>query len=73
MHLVEAAAELALADSLKSGSVRPIGQGDLQTAQGRHKASTLEWFATARNFAAYANEGGRFDDVVAFLRRHRLD
>jgi SpoVK/Ycf46/Vps4 family AAA+-type ATPase len=72
-HLVEAAAERALADSLRTVPVRPIAQADLEASRERLRPTTLEWFATARNFAAYANEGGRFDDVLDFLRRHHLD
>jgi hypothetical protein len=31
------------------------------------KPSTHEWFATARNYALHANEGGAYDDVLAYL------
>jgi SpoVK/Ycf46/Vps4 family AAA+-type ATPase len=71
-HLVEAATELALADSLKSGTVRPITMHDLEQALVRLKPTTTEWFATAKSFATYANDGGQFDDVLEYIKRHRL-
>jgi SpoVK/Ycf46/Vps4 family AAA+-type ATPase len=71
-HVVEAAAEVALEQSMKSGSVRPLTQADLQGATRKVRPSTLEWFATAKNFATYANEGGQYNDVLDFIKRHRL-
>ena len=41
-------------------------------AAKRVKPSTLEWFATARNFATYANESGQYNDVLDYIKRHRL-
>jgi SpoVK/Ycf46/Vps4 family AAA+-type ATPase len=71
-HLVESAVEAALADSLKTGQVRPIGGRDLEAALARIRPSTTEWFATAKNFATYANDGGQFDEVIEYIKRHRL-
>ena len=31
------------------------------------RPSTLEWIATARNYVEFANQGGRYDEVAAFL------
>jgi len=71
-HVVESAIETALTDSLKAGSVRPIDSKDIEGALLRIRPSTTEWFATAKNFATYANDGGQFDEVLAFIKRHRL-
>ncbi len=71
-HVVDAAVEAALADSLKSGSVRPIAARDLDAALARIRPSTTEWFATAKNFATYANDGGQFDEVLEYIKRWRL-
>ena len=71
-HLVEAATETALADSMKSGSVRPISMHDLELALTRLKPTTTEWFSTAKSFATYANDGGQFDDVLEYIKKHRL-
>lgn len=71
-QVVEAATEAALEQSMKSGTVKPITMGDLTAAVRRVRPSTLEWFATARNFATYANEGGQYNDVLEYIKRHRL-
>jgi transitional endoplasmic reticulum ATPase len=71
-YVVEAATEVALEQSMKSGSVRPLEMRDLLAAVKRIKPSTLEWFSTARNFATYANEGGQYNDVLEYIKKYRL-
>ncbi|GAA2331248.1 ATP-binding protein [Dactylosporangium salmoneum] len=71
-HLCESAAELAMADSIRSGEVRMIEQRDFDRALPDVRSSTGPWFATARNVALFANEGGAYDDLVAYLKRNRL-
>ena len=71
-QVVESATEVALEQSLKSGTVRPLVMGDLLAAVKRVRPSTLEWFSTARNFATYANESGQYNDVLDYIKRHRL-
>ncbi|MFE1775086.1 ATP-binding protein [Streptomyces sp. NPDC059008] len=70
-HVCEAAAEQALLDSARTGTVRLIGMKDLLTAAGRIAPSTEPWFAAARNVAMYANDGGMYDDLVAYLKKKR--
>lgn len=36
------------------------------------KPSTGPWFDTARNVAQFANEGGTYDGLVAYMRARRL-
>jgi AAA+ superfamily predicted ATPase len=71
-HICETAAERALLDSVKSGEARLIGQADLEAAAGEVRPSLGTWFETARNVALFANEGGAYDDLVAYLRKRRL-
>jgi AAA+ superfamily predicted ATPase len=71
-HICETAAERALLDSVKSGEARLIGQADLEAAVGEVRPSLGTWFETARNVALFANEGGAYDDLVAYLRKRRL-
>jgi AAA+ superfamily predicted ATPase len=70
--IVESAAEIALDDSLATGTARPISAKDLDVAAKDVHASTRAWFEVARNFAQFANEGGRYDDLLDYLRAHRL-
>jgi SpoVK/Ycf46/Vps4 family AAA+-type ATPase len=71
-HLCETAAEHAMADSLSSGTVRMIEQRDFTRALAEVRPSTGPWFATARNVALFANEGGAYDDLAAYLKKRRL-
>jgi SpoVK/Ycf46/Vps4 family AAA+-type ATPase len=71
-HLVESAAELALEDSLKSGKPRRITPADFQKALKEIKPSVRPWFETARNYALFANEGGAYDDLAAYLRAQKM-
>jgi transitional endoplasmic reticulum ATPase len=71
-HVVQSAIETALAESLRGGAVRSITTADLRAALQRIKPTTLEWFSTAKNFATYANDSGQFDEVLDYLKRHRL-
>lgn len=71
-HLCETAAEYAMADSIRSGVVRMIEQRDFDRALREVRPSTGPWFATARNVAMFANDGGAYDDLTAYLKRRRL-
>jgi AAA+ superfamily predicted ATPase len=67
--VVESAVEEKLLDAIAHGAPTPITTGDLLKAAERLKPSTLEWFASARNYATYSNQGGAYDDVLKFLKK----
>jgi SpoVK/Ycf46/Vps4 family AAA+-type ATPase len=71
-HLCETAAEHAMHDSISSGSVRMIEQRDFELALREVRPSTAPWFATARNVALFANEGGSYDELAAYLKKRKL-
>lgn len=71
-QIVESATEVALAQSMKATVGRPITLADLQAAHKRVRPSTPQWCATARNFATYANESGQYNNVLDYIKRHRL-
>jgi SpoVK/Ycf46/Vps4 family AAA+-type ATPase len=71
-HICESAAEQALLDSVRLGEPRMIGNPDLEGAIGEVKPSLGAWFDTARNVALFANEGGAYDDLAAYLRKRRI-
>ena len=71
-HACESAAELALLDSARSGKVRMIGPPDLVQAIGDITPSIGPWFSSARNVALFANEGGAYDDLAAYLKKRKL-
>lgn len=68
----ESAAEHALEASLESGQARPISAGDFERALAEVRPSTRPWFDMARNYAVYANEGGDYDGLLDYMRRHKL-
>lgn len=69
-NLVDTAADRAIAASLAKNTEVPIDQAHLAGALGEIKPTTLEWLTTARNYARYSNEGGQYDEVLAFLQRY---
>ncbi|MFF4103071.1 AAA family ATPase [Streptomyces sp. NPDC001903] len=70
-HVCESAAEYALLDSARSGTIRMIGTKDLLNATKEIKPSSESWFAAARNVAMFANDGGIYDDLVSYLKKKR--
>lgn len=67
--LCERAAESALEKSLASGRVHAVTQRDLERVLQSARSTVLEWFSTAKNYARYANEGGQYDELAAFLKQ----
>ncbi|MGR3512972.1 MAG: ATP-binding protein [Paracoccaceae bacterium] len=69
-QIVEFAADEAIDATLRDGREVPINQAMLTLAAENVRASTSDWLTTARNHATYANESGRYDDVLNFLKKH---
>jgi transitional endoplasmic reticulum ATPase len=69
-HIVELSSDEAIDSSLAEGREVPIRQEHLLKALQEARPTTLEWLTTARNYARYANEGGQYDDVLTFLKKH---
>ena len=67
--VVDTAVEAKLHDALRTGTPEPLATKDLLAAAKKRQPSTVDWFATARNHALYANESGLYDDVLAYLKR----
>ena len=72
VHIVESAAEQALTQSVRTGQMHPITQTQLEQAVADTQPSTRAWFGIAHNYALYANEGGQYDDLLAYIRTHKL-
>lgn len=66
--VVERAIDAVIDDALEQGGDVPIGHGHLERALADTRPTTVDWLRTARNFVEFANDGGRYDDVLAFLR-----
>lgn len=66
--MIDRAIEAKLRDAMKTGLPSPLTTKDLITAAKLVKPSTREWFADARNYAMYANDGGLYDDLAKYLK-----
>lgn len=71
-YVCETAAERALLDSARSGTVRMIEMSDLEAAVRDVRPSTGPWFDIARNVTQFSNSDGTYDDLLAYLRAQRL-
>lgn len=69
-NLVETAVDEAIEQSIDLGREVALTMDHLTAGLAQTRATTLEWLTTARNHARYANQGGQYDDVLAFLDRH---
>ncbi len=66
--VIDIATEAKLEESMMKGSIEKLQTKDLQKAAKQHKATTQEWFSTARNYALYANESGLYDDILQYMK-----
>ena len=67
--VIDIAIEGKLMESMKLGKPVPIQSRDVEKALKQHKASTKEWFNTAKNYALFANESGLYDDILDYLKK----
>jgi hypothetical protein len=49
-----------------------IGQDDLTAAVAQVRPSIGPWLESARNVALFANDGGAYDDLVAYLKKRKM-
>ncbi len=71
-HICETAAEYAMVDSARSGTVRLIGQPDVVRAIAEVSSSAGPWLETARTVVEFANASGQYDELKAYLKSRRL-
>lgn len=70
-YICNAAAERALLDSSRTGTVRMLEMADLETALGEIQPSVGPWFETARNVVEFANGDGTYDELALYLKQRR--
>jgi len=66
--VIDIAIEEKLKSAMKTGIPEPLSTKDLLKAAGTHKATTREWFTTAKNYALYANESGLYDEILKYTK-----
>jgi SpoVK/Ycf46/Vps4 family AAA+-type ATPase len=65
--VLDLAIENKLREAMKSG-IQPLTTKDLIAAIGSVRPSTKEWFASARNYALFSNQGGIYNDILKYLK-----
>jgi transitional endoplasmic reticulum ATPase len=65
--LIDLVIERKLTEAMRTGQPLPITGKDLLEVAAGIKATTKEWFANAKNFALYANQGGQYDEILKHL------
>ena len=66
--IIDIAIEEKLENSFVDGVAKPLSTKDILNAVKKHKASTSEWFSTAKNFALFANDSGLYDDILTYMK-----
>jgi transitional endoplasmic reticulum ATPase len=66
--LIDITVEEKLEATFADGIIKKIETKDLLNASKKLRPSTQEWFATAKNFALFANDAGLYDDVLTYLK-----
>ena len=66
--MLDLAIERKLAEAMKRGTPTPLATRDLLEAARDVRPSTREWFATARNYVLFSNQGGFYDAVASYLK-----
>ena len=69
--ICEQSTESAMDESMTSGTLRPITQRHLEDAARTVRPSIDDWLETARNYALYGNESGKYDELADYLKKRR--
>jgi SpoVK/Ycf46/Vps4 family AAA+-type ATPase len=71
-HICDTATQLAMADSVRSGEVRPISMSDINAAMEEIRPSAGQWFDIARNVVEFGNRDGAYDELAKYMRRRKF-
>lgn len=66
--VVDVAVENKLREAMRIGALAPVTTKDLLDVVKAVQPTTKEWFASARNYAIYANQSGLYDDILDYLK-----
>ena len=67
--IIDIAIEEVLTKAIETGNSEPIQTKNLQKAIKKHKASTADWFSSAKNYAMFANKSGLYDDILKYMKK----
>lgn len=72
LEQVNDAVESAMERTFETGEIQPITQEDLRKSAKARKATTVEWFATARNYATFSDVNGDYQIVLDYAKKHGI-
>ncbi|MEV4126880.1 AAA family ATPase [Nocardia sp. NPDC049707] len=71
-HICTSATQLAMADSISTSTMRPVGMADIEVALSQIKPSAGPWFESARNVVEFANGDGAYDELAKYMRAKKF-
>ncbi|MFE4194522.1 tetratricopeptide repeat protein [Paenarthrobacter sp. NPDC056912] len=71
-HVVTSAAEKAMMESLRKGSVQAISMSHVNQALKDIRPSTRAWLQSARNVVEFSNSNGSYDELGQYLRARKM-
>lgn len=71
-QLVREATETALERAIETGEIQPLADTDFRRVLKTRRPSTLDWFATARNYATFSDTNGEYAQVLEYIKKHKV-
>lgn len=71
-QVVKDAIDSAMERTFETGDIQPITQDDLKASVKTRKATTLEWFATAKNYATFSDVNRDYQIVLDYAKKHGI-
>ncbi|MBW4083025.1 26S protease regulatory subunit [Paenibacillus sp. S150] len=71
-QIVSDAVESAMERTFETGEIQPITYGDMKKAAKSRKATTLEWFSTAKNYATFSDVNRDYQIVLDYAKKHGI-
>ena len=71
-QVVQDAVDAAMERTFETGEIQPITQKDLLASVKKRKPTTLEWFATAKNYAIFSDVNREYQVVLDYMKQHGI-
>ncbi len=71
-QVVSDAVETAMERTFETGEIQPITQDDVKKAAKSRKATTLDWFSTAKNYATFSDVNKDYQIVMDYIKKHGI-
>ncbi|WP_191557636.1 ATP-binding protein [Metabacillus idriensis] len=71
-QVIDDAISKAIERSLELGSLQPMSNTDLMKSAKDRSPTTLEWFATAKNYATFSDTNKDYKNVLHYMKTHGI-